>query len=363
MKKKVLLVEHWGAHDIYGEPIGHTLKAVKEYGKLLKRECNVSVAMPQHMIIKVQTEEYDNIHVLPYGICEKQPKGFGERIIDKLKIFSNIRHVRKLKDYDIVWYIRSDFFLLVYYLFCSKRKEEKTYNLVCQNEYGSGVIGKILYFIYKKAVRKFDGIIYTQRDMNIPNSNTFYMPDYLYSEEKYGKYRRLKKEEKVVCLGTMNSDKDIESLVDVFNENGYKLEIVGRFLDEDRFWRLKNRAKSNILIENKVLSYGEYYMRMGSAKFSIMPYNMNAYAGRTSGVLQESIYVGSIPIAPKLLLDKNQMPGIGYKNSIAELKGLKWNEIEVVVSNEMADDILSVNDQNTIRKCFEEFIISNKNSC
>lgn len=358
MKKKILLVEHWGAHDIHGEPIGHTLKAVNEYGELLKTDSNVSVAMPQQMINNIQMEEYDNFHILSYGICEKQPKGFKEKIIDKLKIFSNIRQVRKLKNYDIVWYIRADFFLFVYFLFCTKRKKQKTYALICHNKYGAGILGEILYLIYKLAVKKFDGIIYTQKDMDIPNERIFYMPDYLYSEEKYDQYRKLKKEEKAVCLGTMNVDKDIESLVDAFNANGYLLEIVGRFLDEDRFGELKKRARSNVIIENRVLPYEEYYIRMGSAKFSVLPYNMKAYVGRTSGVLQESIYVGSIPIAPKFLLEKNQMPGYGYENNIEEIKEMNLSDSEI--DEKIIDDVLHANDREVVGSNLKDFIIYNK---
>lgn len=356
MSKKVLLVEHWGACDKYGEPIGHTLKVIEEYSELLKKTFKISVAMPEHMINKIETGIYENIHTLPYAVCEIQPKGLGEKITDKLKVFSNIKQVRSLKNYDIVWYVRADFFLLFYLLFCPKRKKQKIYTLIYHNEYGSGLAGRIFHSIYQLAVKKFDGIIYTQRDMRIPNNHIYYMPDYLYSEEKYGKYRNLKKEEKAVCLGTINSDKDIEGLIEAFNENGYLLEIAGRFLDEERFIRLKAKANSNIKIENKILSYEEYYTHMGSAKYSIMPYQMGAYSGRTSGVLQESIFVGSIPIAPKLLLEKNHMPGYGYKESVCELKKIVWSESEDCDKKEQMDKMLMNYNQKIVGDNLTEFL-------
>ena len=40
---------------------------------------------------------------------------------------------------------------------------------------------------------------------------------------------------------------------------------------------------------------------------------MKVYEGRTSGVLLESIFVGTIPIAPKRLLEENEVRGIGYE--------------------------------------------------
>lgn len=340
MSKKVLLVEHWGACDKYGEPIGHTLKVIEEYSKILEKRFNISVAIPEHMTSKIDSSIYESIHILPYAIRETQPKGLGEKIVDKLKVFSNIKQVRKLKKYDIVWYIRADFFLLFYLLLCPKRRKQKIYTLIYHNEYNSNLFGRIIHSIHRLAVKKFDGVIYTQKDMKISNDHIFYMPDYLYSEDKYEEYRNLKKEEKAVCLGTINSDKDIEGLVEAFNENGYSLEIAGRFLDEDRFLELKAKAKNNIKIENKILSYEEYYTRMGSAKYSIMPYKMEAYAGRTSGVLQESVFVGSIPIAPKPLLEKNYMPGYGYKDNVYELRKIIWSESENCDKKEQMNTML-----------------------
>ena len=356
MSKKVLLVEHWGACDKYGEPIGHTLKVIEEYSKILEKRFNISVAIPEHMTSKIDSSIYESIHILPYAIRETQPKGLEEKIVDKLKVFSNIKQVRKLKKYDIVWYIRADFFLLLYMLLCTKRRKQKIYTLIYHNEYSCGLIGKIFCFIHQLAIKKFDGIIYTQKDMKISNNHIFYMPDYLYSEDKYEKYRNLKKEEKAVCLGTINSDKDIEGLVDAFNENGYSLEIVGRFLDEERFIKLKSKAKNNIKIENKILSYEEYYTRMGSAKYSIMPYQMEAYAGRTSGVLQESIFVGSIPVAPELLLEKNHMPGYGYKENVYELRKFICSESENHDKKEQIDIMLSNYNHKVIGEKLAEFL-------
>lgn len=322
-KKKILLVEHWGACDKAGKPIGHTLKVIDEYAELLKDGFQVSGAMPQNMLLEVKKKNYESLHRLPYAICEHQPKHLWEKILDKQKVFANIREVRKWKEYDIIWYIRADFFLLCYLLFCPKRKGQKVYTLLYQNEYGTGVLGKVLHFIYKRAIQRFDGIIYTQKGMKIPHDHLFYMPDYLYRQEKYEKYKRETKEEKAVCLGTMNIDKDLEGLVDAFNENGFPLEIAGRFLDEERFERLKARAKSNIRLENGVLTYEEYYTRLGSAGYALLPYKMEAYTGRTSGVLQESMFLGTIPVAPAVLLSLNEIPGISYER-IEQLGTANW---------------------------------------
>ena len=173
-------------------------------------------------------------------------------------------------------------------------------------------MGKALNLIFKRGLSKFDAVIYTQKNMKIPHPKVFYMPDYYY-DAKYEPYRKMPKDDKVVCLGTMNPYKELEKLVDVFNANGMKLEIAGRFLDQQRYLDLQNRAKDNVIVENVVLSEDDYYKKLAGAKYSILPYDMKVYEGRTSGVLLESIFVGTIPIAPKRLLEENEVRGIGYE--------------------------------------------------
>ncbi len=158
------------------------------------------------------------------------------------------------------------------------------------------------------------------------------MPDYLYGEEQYLCYQRLEKQEKAVCLGTMNRYKCLEELTDIFSESGYPLLIIGRFDDTRRFEQLKQRGGENIQIENRLLGQKEYYEILGSAKFSILPYDMKQYQNRTSGVLLESLYVGSIPVAPAGLLGQNKLPGIGYGDlkelASIDLKNVPADKIE-----------------------------------
>ena len=172
--------------------------------------------------------------------------------------------------------------------------------------------------MYKKGLKKFDGVIYTQKSMDIPVKKRFYMPDYWYKKEKYDQYAALPKEKKAVCLGSMNPYKKLEELVDVFNECGFNLEIVGHFFDKERVIQLKQRAKSNVKIEDRILDEEEYYKKLGSSRYAILPYDMNQYKNRTSGILLESAFLGVIPVAPEELLKTNDLSGIQY-SSIREI--------------------------------------------
>lgn len=314
MKKKILLAEQWGACDAQGKTIGHTSKVLTEYVDLIKDSFEINVIAHPNLLESVDKGCFCSIEQLAYSICEEEKKTFVIRIKDKIKLFKNIHRIWKQKGYDIIWFFRGDFFLLLYALFHRKVTGTKYYCLMYHNQYGNGIIAKIVDFIYRYGIRCFDGIIYTQEKMSVPHNNTFYMPDYLYHPDKYCEFISKEKIDKVVCVGTMNHDKDLEGLVRAFNENGYPLEIAGRFLEREHYEYLKSIAKENIQIQNVILTKEEYNCKLGEAKYSIIPYKMSAYSGRTSGVLQESMFLQAIPIAPKQLLEDNNVPGIGYSN-------------------------------------------------
>lgn len=321
--KSILLAEQWGSCDAQGKTIGHASKVLNEYVDLLKDSFEINVIAHPNLLKTADKGCFCSIEYLEYSICEEEKKTFVIRIKDKIKLFKNIRRIWKQKGYDVIWFFRGDFFLLFYALFHRKVKGTKYYCLMYHNQYGYGIIAKIVDFIYRHGIRRFDGMIYTQEKMNVPHSNTFYMPDYLYRSDKYCEFIPNKKLDKVVCVGTMNRDKDIEGLVQVFNENGYPLEIIGRFLEREEFEYLKSIAKGNIQIRNEIMAKDDYNRKLGEARYSIIPYKMSAYSGRTSGVLQESMFLQAIPIAPKKLLEDNNIPGIGY-NNLQELKKLDF---------------------------------------
>lgn len=314
MKKKILLAEQWGSCDAQGKTIGHTSKVLNEYVDLLKDSFEISVIAHPNLLETADKGCFWSIKYLEHSICEEEKKTFFIRIKDKIKLFKNIHQIWQQKGYDVIWFFRGDFFLLLYALFHRKVKGTKYYCLMYHNQYGDGIIAKIVDFIYRHGIRRFDGMIYTQEKMSVPHDNIFYMPDYVYCPDKYCEFILKEKADKVVCVGTMNRDKDLEGLVQAFNVNGYPLEIAGRFLEREHFEYLKSIAKENIQIQNVILSKDEYNSKLGVAKYSVIPYKMSAYSGRTSGVLQESMFLQAIPIAPKQLLEDNNIPGIGYIN-------------------------------------------------
>lgn len=325
--KKVLLIDYYGTCDKNGQAIGHSPKVLKEYGDLLKGEYVRSVAASPCLINEIageQTRDFHKIYSLKYNIMTSNMSSFGKRVKDKLKLFYNLHQVFQIENQDILWFYRTDFFLALYfYLFISKKRNKKKYSkivvLLYQNSFGENVLGRILNHIYYAGFKKADGMISTQegfKDLGIP---ALYIPDYYYDARKYEKYRIMEKEDKVVCIGTMSPYKQLIPLVEAFNVNGLPLEIRGFFFDKEQYQRLLALKKENILIEDAVLTEEEYYRTLAGAKYSVLPYDMGQYQCRTSGVLQECVFLDIIPIAPDLLFEQNHILGLGY-SAIEELE-------------------------------------------
>lgn len=327
-KETITLIDYCGSCDGEGRAIGHSPKVLMEYADLLKDHYKLEAILPLCVYESVKEGTFDRITNLPYQIVEEGNRGLLKRLVDKYKLFRNIGLSNQYSEHKICWYYRTDFFLFFYYFFHRKPKDKIMICLLYQQKFAEGILGKTLNIIFKRGLSKFDAVIYTQKNMKIPHPKVFYMPDYYY-DAKYEPYRKMPKDDKVVCLGTMNPYKELEKLVDVFNANGIKLEIAGKFLDQQRYLDLQHRAKDNVIVENVVLSADDYYKKLADAKYSILPYDMKVYEGRTSGVLLESIFVGTIPIAPKRLLEENEVRGIGYDTLQELLESSFFNKIRV----------------------------------
>lgn len=346
--KKILLIDYYGTCDKNGQAIGHSPKVLKEYGNLLKGEYEVSIAVSPCLISEItekQMRDFHKIYSLKYNIITSNAVSLGKRIKDKFKLFYNLHQVFQINDYDILWFYRTDFFLALYlYLFISKRRKKKnsskTVVLLYQNSFGENILGHILNHIYYSGFKKTNGIISTQkgiRDLGIP---ALYIPDYYYDAQKYEKYREIKKENKVVCVGTMSPYKQLMPLIEAFNVNGLPLQIRGFFFDKEQYRLLLENKKENILIEDAILTEDEYYQTLAGAKYAVLPYDMEQYQCRTSGVLQECVFLDIIPVAPDLLLEQNHIPGLGY-HTLEELKerkffeqDMQWIEVCESVRNE-----------------------------
>lgn len=351
--KKIVMCGYYGMCDSQGRSVGHTSKVTKEYFELLSQKMEILLKASPSIVETLDEEVKIKSEKLKYDIIIDTPFTLKKRILDKFKILYNIYTCIEKTGEQILFFYQIDFFFFFYIWAFFHRKDKKIYCLLYHQNFTSGKAEGILQWIYGKALKKIQGVVYTQKGLQIPHDNILWTPDYFYDEKIYDKYRKMEKQNKMVCLGTMNRYKKLEELVEVFKEIPYKLEICGRFDDDERYWKLVAMKSKNVTITNTVLSEKEYYTKLGQAKYSILPYDMEQYTNRTSGVLLESLYVGSIPIAPKQLLEQIDLPGYGYEQ-LNDLWDLEWKKSEYLKIQWMA--ILKNNNIVDMRQKLGDFI-------
>lgn len=234
-----------------------------------------------------------------------------------LTIMSNLRDALRNIDADFVWFTNIDWYLFLYLALYHKKKKiivttycniDDTIDLFEKK----GIIGKIVANIMKIGIRSVDLFIetYYRKDRN---QNAIYMPDYLYTDY-YKKYKENEKRNRIICIGTMNAQKDLDSMVKVFSRTDYQVEIKGEFVDKKRYQKLLEIKTPNIDIQDRYLSDADYYDELSSSEYVIVPYNMEIYGSATSGVVREALYMGVKVLAPQKLLDNMGISIKGYKN-------------------------------------------------
>ena len=184
-------------------------------------------------------------------------------------------------------------------------------------------------WVFEQAQKKMDLIISTGQQFTFKNCNYEFIPDYYDRKDFYERYRKQflegkQKKEQAVCLGTMGNGKQIEEMVEAFLRIGYPLKVAGRFYDKQRVEQLKilvEKRKGNVEITDSYLSQEEYLALLAESKYTVLPYSPVNYASQTSGVMQEAVFLDTVPVTYEAILSGNGIPGIGFsawKNLSAE---------------------------------------------
>ena len=337
--QKIVLCVYYGMCDSQRNIVGHLGKVTKEYCELLKESFDIYLMASPCIYDKISEECKVKGKSLEYDVLVDEPFTLKKRVSDKVKIMKNIRQCVRDSDINTLFFYQVDFFFFLYIFLFYKKGRKRLFCLVYHQNFTGGIFEKYLNYIYQKALLKIDGIVYTQKEQAIAHENKLWLPDYLYDEDYYSRFDRKQKINKVVCLGTMNRYKQLEELVNVFKNIDIPLEICGRFDDKERYRRLTEMKNDNITISDCILSEEEYYRKLGESKYSVLPYDMQQYIARTSGVLLESIYVGCIPIAPIMLLEQNKIPGYKYD----ELHTLRNFNKSYMLQRSSVEEILQQN--------------------
>lgn len=307
---KIGMIEYQGRCDEKGVAVGHSPKVLGEYYKIANESASVQVLAPRTILRSVDSSISRQAKVLPYSIGMTGHKSLFTRIGNKLRMFDNIKLAIKSCDADILWFYNVEFYFWLY-IYLHKRAKQKIVCTLFISGYQGGIVAKLKQAIFEKAQKKVDYIIGTGASFSYKNVRFSFIPDYIYESEKMEKYHGVKKQDYAVCIGTMDRGKQLEPLIDAFNHNGYKLIIAGRFYDKEWYQELSNMAKDNVEIIDNYLDSDSYMKLLSEARFCVLPYSPNKYGIQTSGVLQEAMFVDTIPVSFDKVLEGSGLPGVG----------------------------------------------------
>lgn len=332
--KKVCMVEYQGRCDAQGRAVGHAPKVLWDYLQLIRNDCEVSVFAPKVILKELPGEDRKNedslrAKVLPCHIVMKGKTPLWEKITNKLHMFQNIRSALKYADADILWFFNVEYYLMLY-LFLHKKPKQKIvctlfldgYHADARAGLKAKAVAGIKQWVFEQAQKKISLIISTGKQFTFQNCRWEYIPDYYDKKELYEPYRRREssgagKEERAVCLGTMGNGKQLEEMVKAFVRIGYPLTVAGRFYDPERVKALRTTAgegNGTIEILDRYLSEEEYLSLLSRAKYTVLPYPPQNYATQTSGVMQEALFVDTVPVTYRAILEGNGILGVGFEN-------------------------------------------------
>lgn len=298
---RLVMVDCRTTTDDRGNPIGHGIKVANEYGDLL--------------IDDFQLRYYLNAEVESFcrsnDVCVigKSPEKVSDKFKKLVAYYKAIKYVYREERNSNVWFYVPDFYIYLFLLLIPKGKRH-----ISVTVYEDFCNSRIKHFVFDRLMKKIDLAIVTNQYYNNCASNTVEITDFIYSDDRYRAYNKDHKKDLVVCLGTMNVKKKLHEAVKVFAQNGYSLLIAGQFTDKKMYDQLMAEKTDNIIIEDRYIDENEYYAILGEAKYSLIPYDAEFYKNRTSGVIQESAFVGAIPITCQSILDFSGLRGVGYES-------------------------------------------------
>lgn len=297
------MIDLWTTCDATGNPIGHGCKVGNEYYEQIKNYYNVMQYANKEVI-----PHLNNPQARPLPTTTHQT---GNKIKRFLEIRNNISRLFKTHHNAVFWFYVPELYIHMALASLSKQGEKRIATIF--EDYSKNKLKK---WFFGQSRKKLDLEIVTNNHLlnkegKKNQTKQIFIPDYIY-DEKYEKYKTYRKKEQVVCLGTMNHMKMLEEMVYSFNKNGMKLLVCGLFEEDTYYEKIKSIANSNIEVRNLYLKEDEYYTLLAESKYCIIPYNPKFYKNRTSGVIQECLFLNTIPITDKRIIEFSGIPGIGY---------------------------------------------------
>lgn len=381
----IYMIEYQGRCDENGKAVGHAPKVLNEYYNFIKEYSRVTVLAPSTILKEFKGEVYVPRVTLEKHIEMKGKTPFIEKITNKLHIFSNASKAVKAAAKDenaVLWFFNVEYYIMLWFVFLSglpnvkrKHKFKKIVLTMFIDGYHAGnkstlknkIKNKFKQWIFETAQKKFDLIIATGEKFKYKNAESVFIPDYYYINETYDKYNKIssgaadssfessldlapQKLNEAVCLGTMGRGKQLKEMVDAFSKIGYKLTVAGRFYDKALVNELRESASENVIIKDDYLSLDEYLTLLSNAKYTVLPYSPENYAFQTSGVMQEAMFLRTIPVTYSAILNGNCMKGIGFDS---------WDSLTKEMLNKEYPELIGFYNDKISGKYSREYAVKN----
>ena len=318
-------------------PRGHGKKALEEAYQL--------VNLKPFQVKCVASPAYCDFQVNDVKYIDEIVRDQRHKLIRLFRIFKNLRCIFREGKNEIIWFTNVDWMFFVYVALFTPRTQKIAITIfrnILEDATNPkwGICKGLLSYLVSNGMAKIDLMFVTNPTLSISGAKQqIHIPDYFY-KNVYSLYRNTAKAERIVCLGLMNVQKELKKLVRHFSNTEIEVWIIGLFDNEDYYNAIRKLSGSNIKIENRALSEKEYLNIIGGSQFVILPYAATEYKEATSGILLETIFMNSIPVAPKFLLKNN---GKTIHNSIAEYQ---FDHIQHCVTNAF----IKITDQKNISK-------------
>ena len=357
---KVYMVEYQGRCDENMNALGHAPKVLTEYYDFIKGSCDVTVLAPNVVINGINRNNFARVSELPCKIVMKGRTPFIEKITNKFHMFKNIHQAIQYADKNgegILWFFNVEYYILLYLLLYKKSRHKIYFTMFTDGYFAdsdasfkSKLINGIKQFVFERAQKKIDLIISTGPNFKYKNCKSTFIPDYCCDSAHMS--NTIQKTDTAVCLGTMGQGKQLKEMIQAFNRIGYKLIVAGRFYNKEQYNELKALAEDNIVLSDMYLSSEQYTNLLTNAKYSILPYPKDKYSHQTSGVMQEALFVDTIPVTYSEILNANGIPGIGFES---------WDSLTLDMLN--ADTSLYTNEYSVLKSTtYSKESVANKYS-
>lgn len=320
----ISLIDVTNVVDSFMQPVGHELKLLKDFPEIFDEGIEILASKEYLSSLNKKGK------VLPFSVCSGDYKNVN------LKILCNYLKALIVSEGNILLFTIVPEALLWGIALLKGRKKIV---IITYEHWDNYIFNKlrnhpIRRLLVKKGLQKINGCIVTNNEYK-PKGKYIRIPDYFLTEQMQMLQKKEKKQG-CVCLGEMRQGKNIDGLVKVMRNTKIPLLIAGSFQSPKMYKRVKQLQTDNIVIKNSNLSYLTYLEYLSSYKYAILPYYSKSYTGRTSGVLLEAIFLGTIPIAPESLLKENHIHGIGFQH-LSEIPDLieRYEKEDRIIENKL----------------------------